>query len=199
MEIKILKPEFGYGSNTYLIESDGEYAIVDPSTSDMIDVIAPKIKYIFLTHAHIDHMLTVTEWQEKSGAPVFVGQADEDKLKDSDKNVYRLFFSGSGGYYGKASVLSDGQKLQLGNTDITVMCTPGHTSGSIVYLIGDGALVGDVVFARGGFGRYDLPSGNPTELVNSIKRIMSLPPETVLYPGHGETTTVKESREYFNL
>jgi glyoxylase-like metal-dependent hydrolase (beta-lactamase superfamily II) len=88
---------------------------------------------------------------------------------------------------------ADGDKLTLGKLTLTVMHAPGHAPGHVVLHGHGNALVGDCLFA-GSIGRTDLPFSNPTQLEESLKRIAALPPETVVHPGHGDSTTIGEER-----
>jgi len=91
-------------------------------------------------------------------------------------------------------LLADNDQIEVGTSVLTVACTPGHSSGSVSFL-GDGfAIVGDALFA-GSIGRTDLPGGNMEQLLRAIRdRLLVLPDETVVYPGHGETTTIGKER-----
>ena len=89
--------------------------------------------------------------------------------------------------------------MPVASVTFTVMELPGHTVGSLAYKIGDACFVGDTVFSGGGFGRWDLPSGNYSQLMNSIKKLLCLPGNTLLYPGHGEATTINKYKEDFKI
>lgn len=184
-------------SNSYVLSSEGEYAIIDPSIpyDDIITKLPEKdiaFKYIILTHAHFDHMLHINEWKEKTGAEVIVGQKDRDKLSDSYQNCYQFFFGKNDGYRGTARAVSEGEELSLGKEKLKIYESPGHTSGSILILFGENLFVGDTVFADGGIGRTDLPSGNTETLFRSIERIRSFPKHLSVYSGHGRKTSIKE-------
>ena len=103
LDVKIPKPTHPFASNTYIISSNGEAAIIDPSVPFDNDYIDGKVKYIFLTHAHFDHMLEIDDWVEKTGATVLVGSNDIPALSDSNINCYRLFSGVDKGYYGVAT------------------------------------------------------------------------------------------------
>ena len=93
--------------------------------------------------------------------------------------------------------MSEGQVITLGNEQLRVIETPGHTKGSIC-LIGEGFIfTGDTVFANGGYGRFDLPGGDPIALQKSLHRIANLNEELIIYSGHGEDSTVSEAAAYF--
>ena len=198
LEIRMPQSPYGFASNTYVLYSDGEYAVVDPSVPpERVSGIDGKVRYILLTHGHFDHMLDIDAWVERYDAEVIVSREDLPALSDPVANCYRVFFGENKGYFGDATGVSDGDSLQFGDTYITVMSCPGHTMGSVTYLIEDSAFVGDTVFAGGGYGRFDLYGGDFDALRGSIKAITELPPSTVLYPGHGEETTVSEFKRDF--
>ena len=196
MTVELLKSTVPYGANTYKVVSGEEYLIIDPAVPPKKDVTPPK--YVLLTHAHFDHILFVEEWASL-GCEVLISEKEADKLSDPGYNCYRQFFGKEDGYFGKVRGISSGEVITFGADEICYINTPGHTEGSGIYLCGDICFVGDTVFAGGGFGRYDLPSGNFSRLRESIRKILSLPEETVLYPGHGEKTTVKEYKGYLKL
>ena len=197
LNIEKLSPIHKFSSNTYLLTSENEVAVVDPSVPFDSTLINGKLKYVLLTHSHFDHILDIDSWVN-AGGEVIISESELGFLPDPQKNCYALFFAENKGYKGAATGVREGDTLILGNETISVMNVPGHTVGSLVYKIDDVCFVGDTVFAGGGYGRFDLPSGNVSELLRSIQRICSLPEDTVLYPGHGETTTVKEYKEDFN-
>ena len=199
--IRIEKPAspHPFSSNTYIISSNDEYAVVDPSVPFSFFEIADKVKYILLTHSHFDHILDIDDWVKNTSAKVMISEYEIDFLSDPGKNCYRQFLSLEKGYFGKAHPLSDGDILKLGDEEIKVMLTDGHTRGSLCYLVSDVAFVGDTVFEGGGYGRFDLPSGDYLSLRRSIDRICELPSDMVLYPGHGYETSVCKFKKDFMI
>ena len=202
MDILNLLPAEPYGSNCYLLSSGGEFAVIDPS-ADYNEVlkahpeIEGKVKYIFLTHAHFDHFLAIDSWVDKC-ENVFVGKNDASSLSDSTKNCYLGFLGVDDGYYGNFKCVDEGDIIELGDEKISVISCPGHTPGGVSYKALDNVFCGDTVFAGGGYGRCDLPGGDIDVLEKTlIKLITTLPSETVFYPGHGATTTLKELIYYF--
>ena len=195
LSVKLLKPYHNFQSNTYLISSSQSWAVVDPSVPYDESFVEGKVEYILLTHAHFDHMLDIDSWVNATGAKVIVSVYDADALSDSGKNCYKLFDGSDDGYIGEYTTVSDGDIIHLGDNEIKVMACPGHTPGCLVYLCDNLAFVGDTVFSGGGYGRVDLPGGNRLQLVDSIRKIVSLPDDTVLYSGHGDFTTVKEYKQ----
>lgn len=198
MKILTLPSVIPYASNTYFLVSGSEGCVIDPSTPYDDSVLPCATKYILLTHSHFDHILTINDWVESTGARVCIFNSELSFLSDPEKNCYSIFFAKQDGYFGEATPLYDDDVIQLGDEFLRVIHTPGHTCGSSVFVTEKIALVGDTVFAGGGYGRWDLPSGDYTSLRNSITKIASLPDDTVLYPGHGDPTTVRDyKRDYF--
>lgn len=197
-----LKPILPYGSNCYLLSSKDEYVVIDPSadyqkTLSIYPEIEGKVKYVLLTHAHFDHILAIDSWADKCEA-VYVGADDAPALADSTKNCYLGFLGVDDGYYGPYEQLGEGDILSFGDERITVIACPGHTPGGVSYVIGDKVFCGDTVFSGGGYGRCDLPGGDIDLLEKTLIRLITqLPTESVFYPGHGGTTTLKELIYHF--
>jgi len=203
MEVLTFTPIDYFGSNTYLISSGAEAAVIDPSVSvertlDFFSDGTRVLKYIILTHAHFDHICEIDGWTRKfPHATVVVGAGDKDMLSDSYLNCYKIFTGADKGYYGEYITVSDGDVLQLGGEKLTVMETPGHTTGSISILTRDAIFVGDTVFSEGGVGRCDLPSGNFYLLRESVDKILNLPYDVAVYCGHGPAARLKEIKINF--
>lgn len=192
LEIKMLPSPHGFAANTYLIRSGNEYAVIDPTAPYDEGLTHGKVKYILLTHTHFDHILEVDSWVKGSGAEVVISKDDRASLSNPALNCFKLFDGTDRGYFGEVTELSDGDILSLGDTEIKFIFTPGHTAGSGVYLCDGNAFVGDTIFEGGGFGRYDLPTGSFVMLRNSIQQLLRLDDNTVVYPGHGDKTTIKQ-------
>lgn len=186
-------------NNTYLLaDSDTKNAVViDPSLNDLpliayLEDQKLSLQQIWITHAHFDHTLGIRDLLEKFTYPVDIVLHQDD---------LDLWNSGGGGrHFDLPSVmnpqptllLSGIQQLQLGKSRWQVLHTPGHTPGSVVYYCAElkAAFCGDLIF-RGSVGRTDLPDGDSEQLIHSIRTsILTLPPDTILYPGHGPQTTV---------
>ncbi len=185
-------------TNCYIVsdEKTGETLVIDPADEpdrilDLCEGLT--IKYIVLTHAHFDHAGAVPEVKEATGAKIAFHPSDE-----------RAYFSVAeqAALWGFESVpmpkpdilLSDGDELAVGSTTLRVIHTPGHSPGCIC-LLADGVLFsGDTLFL-GSVGRTDLPGGSFDELRASFRRLMGLPPDTVVFPGHGPSTTINAERK----
>ena len=195
IEVKLIPNYIGYASNMYLIISGSEVAVVDPSglyESAKRYIADRKVRYILITHAHFDHILEIDDWVKNTGATVIVGEADAQALSDPIKNCYKLFFNENTVFSGPYTAVSSKDSLMLGEDKIEILEVPGHTPGSLIYKIGSDAFVGDLVFAEGGFGRYDLPGGSLMLLKESIKGLMALDKGISLYPGHGPSFLLKD-------
>ena len=185
----------GLGTNCYIVSDDsGRAAIIDPGGDaqrilDAVQVNNLTVDYILLTHAHFDHIMAVEELSEAMGAQILVGAGDAPMLYDAQLNLSAMVFPSQAVEVTAHRLLFDRETIHIGNTELTVMETPGHTRGSVCY-VGDGVLFsGDTLFA-GSIGRTDLPGGDMTVLRRSLMRLAALEGDYTVYPGHGEETTL---------
>jgi len=189
-------------TNCYLAIYNDQCLIIDPG--DDADYIISTIKDLevkpiglLATHGHFDHLLSATELKLAYSIPFYLHKADLPILKRTQSTA-KHFTGLSVDPPPKADrFLKDGDILRVGKSELKVIETPGHTQGSIS-LKGKGIIfVGDLIFAGGGVGRTDLQGGNTKLLDKSIKKILKLPKNTIIYPGHGEETTVEEEKKFF--
>jgi hydroxyacylglutathione hydrolase len=193
---------FAFGlfqTNSYLVEDDGsaEALLIDPTISaeplwDFITTQRLHVSLIVNTHGHIDHIYSNAFFKSKTGAALAIHSAD----------AQRLAATGDAGIFGLKPpptavadrLLEHGDSVAVGGLHFTVIHTPGHTPGGIC-LYGHNALfAGDTLFA-GGIGRTDLPGGDYDTLIDSItRRLLVLPADTVVYSGHGGTTTIEQEK-----
>lgn len=193
-------PEFG--TNTYLVwdENSQQAMMIDPAAPDRILLEEIKnlkldLKYIINTHGHGDHIAGNQLIKDSFPTPLCIHEADAAKLTDVKLNLSEFWNADI--VSPSADVLyKDGDKFTLGNYEITVIHTPGHTQGGICLLVEGLLFSGDTLFSKG-IGRTDLPGGSYEMLVSSIvDKLFKLPDETIVLPGHGpETTIKKEKRE----
>ena len=198
-------PSNGYESNCWLLleEEGGCFAVIDPSPSlekilqsiHQSGLDEKNLKYILLTHGHFDHILSVDSLRKASGAPVLIHKDDGDFLTNSEHNGYKYFFRRDLTMQPADRLLEDGDMLSFGSDFIRVMHTPGHTGGSVCYIIGNVMFTGDTLFDQD-IGRTDLYGGSMDQLQESLRAIAALPENYTLYPGHGSITTLQKQREY---
>ncbi len=181
-------------------EETKETIVIDPA--DRADVILKRVeeegldlKAIFLTHGHGDHILAVPKLREKTGIPVYASRAEEELLSDPRQNLTTMLFGRP--LTLKADVpLEDGQELTVAGMKFQVLLTPGHTPGGCCYYCQEAGVLfsGDTLFA-GSVGRTDFPGGSFQTLLRSlVDKIMPLPGDVRVCPGHQEETTVEEER-----
>jgi glyoxylase-like metal-dependent hydrolase (beta-lactamase superfamily II) len=193
-------PNGPFVQNCYLVapKASTEAAIVDPG--EEVDRFLERarresftIGAIWLTHAHVDHVLGVAAVQEATGAPIYLHPADRP-LYDRAAEQAELFGIRARRPPPPDRELAHGDTLSLGEERFRVRHTPGHSAGSVC-LVGDGlAFVGDVLF-QGSIGRTDLPGGNHERLLRSIQEeLLVLPDDTLIYSGHGPVTTIGAER-----
>lgn len=171
-------------------------AVIDPGDeADIIKKYIEQLKLkpecIIITHGHIDHIGAIEDFE----LPVYAGILDSDYFTDPAKSL--SFLSGAGQIFKKPSrLLKENDRITIGECVLKILEVPGHTPGSICLLC-DGILFsGDTLFA-GGIGRTDLPNGSHKLLVKMIKEKLLILDETVkVYPGHGESTTIKDEKDH---
>ena len=201
MEI-ISLPTVGFTSNCYIVHNGNEAFVVDPSISEKKIIAALnehnlKLKGILLTHGHFDHIWRAQELRNETGAPLYIHELDDEMLTDSSKNAYRTFTGNDFTIQKAEFLLKNGDTIPLGDEQIKVLHTPGHTKGSVCYDTGDSLLSGDTIFAEG-FGRYDLYGGDINTLKNSLDMLMKMAESENrwLYSGHGNSSTLRQATKH---
>ena len=203
-ELKI-KTWIGDATNCYIIqdEKSKETMVIDPAGEvnqivEMLDILQAKLKYIYLTHCHGDHIGGVTELKQRYGGQIVTQRKDAENLLDVNKNLSYYVISKEMSI--EVDARSDDEDLlHLGDLEFQVIHTPGHTSGGSCLYCGKERLLfsGDTLF-RGTWGRTDVPTGDFEDIINSItKKLMILPDDTIVYPGHGKSTIIREEKPIY--
>ncbi|MBR0439447.1 MAG: MBL fold metallo-hydrolase [Bacilli bacterium] len=188
-------------ANTYLLVDDKDNCVViDPGKdySGIVDFIKENelhLKAILLTHGHFDHIRGIENILKEYPVDVYINEKDKKYLSDPHFNGSERFSRKNVILNIQTRPLKDGEILKLIDGDIKVIHTPYHSEGSVVFYLKDNnALIsGDSLF-KDNYGRMDFPGSNPDLFKSSMNKILSLPEETTIYPGHNETTTIKHER-----
>ena len=188
------------GNNNYLVADNGEAALIDctgliPELDSVLKELNAELKYIFLTHAHFDHIGGIKKVQEKHDCKVYLHE-DDKKTLDTTNDFLQAVGMEPMDIPDIDVWLKDGDKVHVGNEEYDVIHLPGHTPGGVGYKINNMLFSGDTIFMNS-VGRTDLPGGNAEVLRNSIKdRVFSLDDNTIIYPGHGSDTSVGFEKKY---
>lgn len=210
MILKSLKlhTDLGIITNCYIVteEKTKETMVIDPGgecekITEMLEVLGiDKIKYIYLTHCHGDHLGATSELKEKKAGEILIHRMEIEGLRNPTINCTNL--SQSPKILEADARVEEGDFLHLGNIEFKVIHTPGHTiGGSCLYCEKEGLLFsGDTLF-KGTWGRTDLPTSSFQDVIHSItNKLMILPDNTIVYPGHGGITSIREEEPiYLNL
>lgn len=192
-----------YQTNCYLVidKQSGMSALIDPGfytpalESFLADNGVERLDYILLTHGHLDHTCGAPYVQKKYGGKIVIGKEDAYVLKEykfsDDTPDYKEAFA----VCEPDILLTDETELQFGSKTIRIMYTPGHTLGEVCYIIDNLFFVGDVIF-RDAIGRSDLEGGNIFTLIRTLKKICAIEEDYMLFPGHGEFTTLSYEKKY---
>lgn len=188
-------------ANCYIVGSEvtGEGMVIDPggNAEGILNAITDSgldIKIIVLTHGHSDHIAALYDIQDRTGAEVAIHAEDADFLhgRGSFSTMFGISYKTPGP---PDRLLDEGDVIDVGGLQFSVLHTPGHTPGSICLLTDDKVFTGDTLFYRG-IGTTLMPGSSRRQLIDSIHaRLMVLPDSTIIYPGHGRETTIGAERK----
>ena len=191
------------GTNCYVVYNEETRAcfVVDPAApSDLViefikteDLI---LQGILLTHGHFDHIMGIDDFLKAFPVPVYAGEDELPVIEDDRLNVSSMY--GPKYAFHGAKPVKDGQVIECAGIEVDVLHTPGHTVGGCCYYLPKEHRLfsGDTLFCAS-IGRTDLPTGSSSQLVRSVQeKIMTLPDDTKIYPGHMEETSVQFEKEH---
>lgn len=193
----------GWESDSYLVINGSDAVLIDAGVAvktvlETLERENAALKYILLTHGHFDHTITADGIREATGAGLIIHADDSEMLSDPEKSALATFF----GRYDTVApcdmTVKDGDTVAFGDHEIKVIHTPGHSKGSVCYLVGNSLFTGDTLF-NGGYGRYDLYGGDLDALCASLSALKKLDGSLEIYPGHGDGTTLKKAINYLNF
>lgn len=186
----------GSASNSYILTADGRTAVaIDPSGQNVLEVLDKhglECKEVLLTHGHFDHVGACGELFEK-GADIRCAEREKDLI--FSKEYLSIFGGVDVPHFEIAGTFKDGEEVTLCGINLRVLETAGHTAGSCCYLTDNVLFTGDTLF-YGSVGRWDLPTGNLSQLLKSVKKLAALDGDYKIYCGHGEDTTLSRERAY---
>ena len=201
-----LNTALGEPTNCYIVEDEEskETMVIDPGGEpekiiDMLNTLGiNELKYIYLTHCHGDHFGGIIELKKQKGGKVLIHRDDAEGLYN--QAISLTYYIGMDDINLEAdSRVDEGDKIHLGNLEFEVIHTPGHTKGGTCLYCSEQALLfsGDTLF-RGTWGRTDLPTSSFPDIIASItNKLATLPDETIVYPGHGKSTRIKEEEPIY--
>ena len=203
-KIRIITKVLGsVSTNCYFIVnvSTKDTIIIDPADSattiqSVISENGLKPQAILLTHGHFDHILAANQIKEKFNIPVIACDKEKNIIENSSLNLSSSF--GANVQLKADEYVQDGTLLNIAGFSIKVIHTPGHTEGSVCYyfLNEDILISGDTLFNES-VGRSDFPTGSASQLIRSVKeKLLILPGKTIVYPGHGDSTTIEYEKKY---
>ena len=192
-------------TNCYIIQDEEtkETMVIDPAgelekIEEMLEILDAKLKYIYLTHCHADHIGAASILHKNKGGKILIHRNGVENLENDDI-VLASYIGINKIILDADSRVDDNDLIHIGNIEFQVLHTPGHTSCSTSLYSKEHKMIfsGDKIF-RGTWGRTDLQTSSFEDIIKSItEKIMVLPEDTIIYPGHGKSTIVKEEKPIY--
>lgn len=192
-------------TNCYIIvdETQKKAMVIDPAGEvskiiEILDTLGAELVYIYLTHCHADHINGVNELKKEKGGKVLIHRKGRENLENRVP-VLAEYIGLPPIYVKEDSIVDDDDILHVGDLELRVIYTPGHTDdGTSLYCEKEEMLFsGDTLF-KGAWGRVDLPTSDFDSIMNSIiKKLLILPENTIVYPGHGKPTRIGDEKPIY--
>lgn len=203
--VQVRTTQKGLVTNSYIIcdEKTKEAMVIDPGgepekIAETLSILGAELKYICVTHCHADHIGGINELIKLKGGKILISRDDSEGLYNEEISL-AYYIDMANPELEADSRLDDNDLIHIGDLEFKIILTPGHTKGGICLYNEKEKLVftGDTMFS-GSWGRTDLPTGSFEEIINAITdRLMTLPDETVVYPGHGKITMIADERKIY--
>lgn len=186
-----------YQTNTYIVENGRSCAVIDPGyePETILAFLRQKnltVDAILLTHGHFDHVGAVEAIVSATGCKLWMSESDWSQPTDP---IHTYFYPIANCDFTEVRFCEDREQILAGGLNFLVLATPGHTYGSVCFLCEDALFSGDTLFS-GSCGRTDLPGGNRNLIRESLERLAKLEGNYTVYPGHGESTTLAQEKQY---
>ena len=202
LEIKALSIGIVISTNCYIVRDTqtGKTLVIDPGIFDknldatLTEMGVTELEYILLTHGHFDHISGAAKLQKKYGGKIAIHSLDAPCLKDSE-NSRAALFGFSSPVFDCDNALADGDIISFGESVIKVIHTPGHTVGSVCFIIGDNIFSGDTLF-RLSYGRTDFPGGSDLQMMESFRKLKAIEGQYKVFPGHEEFTDLDFEKKF---
>ena len=203
--LQVKTPQVGLLTNSYVVcdEETKEAMVIDPGgeaekIAETLNILEANLKYIFVTHCHADHIGAIAELKRLKGGKILISRPDSEGLYNEEINL-AYYINMEKPELEADSRVDDEDLIHIGNIEFKIIATPGHTKGGLCLYSEKEGLVftGDTLFS-GTWGRTDLPTGNFEEIITSITdRLMPLPDDTIIYPGHGKISMIQDERNIY--
>ena len=195
----IALPLGAYQTNTYIVHAKGakSCAIIDPGYEakvilDKVAALGLTVDAVLLTHGHFDHVGAVEDIVKATGCKLWMNEADWSQFPNP---VTSYFYPLANCDFTEVNFCEEQEVIHAGGLRFVTLATPGHTHGSVCFRCENALFTGDTLFA-GSCGRTDLPGGDGKLLQFSLERLAELEGDFIIFPGHGESTTLAEEKKY---